>query len=241
MVIKTIDGVVFDFNLNDLIDSKVYKDGFFEWRVRVVMNRLVKDGMTCMDIGASMGCYALRMAKMVGDGGKVIAFEPMSYSFRKLWRNATLNPQLNVKLERLALSNITEKKKIYFKNVFSADDMLRANEDGMEEIQFTTLDRYVEENKINKIDFIKIDVDGYELKILQGAINTIKRFKPIMIVEFGQRYLKKYGDKLGDLVNLLVSLGYSFFEPEENKKLTKQELLDYCKVETRDILCKAVI
>jgi hypothetical protein len=83
------------------------------------------------------------------------------------------------------------------------------------DVEFTTLDEYVEVNHIVGVDFIKIDTDGYEYGVVAGGIKTIEKFKPIMIVEFGKYTLKKYGYKVEDLADLLTKLGYSFYSEKD--------------------------
>ena len=96
-------------------------------------------------------------------------------------------------------------------------------------------------NEIQGIDFIKLDVDGYEYKVIQGGVNTIKKFNPIMIVEFGKYTLKKKsGHRLEDLIDLLSSLGYSFYSAENLKQYrSKQSLLRAVPSDkTINVLCK---
>jgi len=88
-----------------------------------------------------------------------------------------------------------------------------------------TLDEYVKRNKTRKIDFIKLDVDGYEYKVLSEAVNTIKKFKPLLILELGKYTLEKAGDNLDDLTNLLISFDYSFYSEENLEKYRDKKVL----------------
>jgi len=104
----------------------------------------------------------------------------------------------------------------------------------------TTLDNYVQSKGINKIDFVKLDVDGYEYKIIQGGVNAIKKFQPIMIIEFGSYTLMECGDNLEGLIDLLDSLGYSFYSQEDLQQYgSKQALLNAVPPDsTINVLCK---
>ena len=73
-----------------------------------------------------------------------------------------------------------------------------------------------EENKINHVDIIKIDVEGYEPIVLDGCINTIKKFKPVLYIEITPLWFKDIGRSFLDILNLLKSLGYKLFLDEEN-------------------------
>jgi hypothetical protein len=107
-------------------------------------------------------------------------------------------------------------------------------------VHFMKLDSYVERASIQKIDFIKLDVDGYEYKVIQGATNAITRFKPIMVIEFGRYTLGECGDSLEGLVGLLTSLGYAFFSENDSLEYCNREsLLRAVPAErTINVLCK---
>jgi len=105
VVIATRGGIKYQLNLSELIDSSIYYDGCFESKTVAVIDGHVKQGMTVLDIGANIGCHALRLAMLVGQDGEVIAFEPMMVAFTKLQRNVGLNKFSNVSLEKIALSN----------------------------------------------------------------------------------------------------------------------------------------
>lgn len=186
VVIAKVDGITYQLDLNEMIDSSIYYEGCFEPMTTAVINEQVKPGMTVLDIGANIGCHTLRLAKLVGEAGKVITFEPMSWAFAKLKTNIELNDFNNVILEKLALSNIIERKPAYFRTSWTPDNQSSPNSKNSEDIDFLTLDKYVSINNIDKIDFIKLDVDGYEYKVIWGGRETIKEFKPIMIVELGK-------------------------------------------------------
>ena len=106
-VIKAkVDGIIYQLDLNELIDRSIFYEGCFEPMTTAVINKYVNPGMTVLDIGANIGCHTLRLAKLVGKNGKVIAFEPMSWAYLRLKRNIELNDFNNIILEKLALSNI---------------------------------------------------------------------------------------------------------------------------------------
>ncbi len=181
--------------------------------------------MTVLDIGANIGCHTLLFAKLVGTEGKVIAFEPMSYAFLKLKRNIQLNNFNNIKLEKVALSNINTSQDIHFQSSWTLDGASQC-QDSKEFINFINLDDYVRTNLINKIDFIKLDVDGYEYKVISGGLATLKRDRPLLLVEMGAHTLKTVGDNVYDLVNTLAKLGYRFYsETDLNHSLDSGDVI----------------
>jgi len=233
VVIATRDGIKYELNLNELIDSSIYYDGCFEPKTVAVINKYVKRGMTVLDIGANVGCHTLRLAKLVGQDGKVIAFEPLTVVFTKLKCNLELNSFSNVTLEKIALSNENRDNQAvhFYANWPLYSDShnelhpVHCGRPTEEMINFVTLDDYVQSKEIKKIDFIKLDVDGHEYKVIQGGINSIKTFKPIMIIEFCRYTLMEFNDSLEDLIDLLTSIGYYFYSVENFQQYDSKEAL----------------
>jgi 23S rRNA G2069 N7-methylase RlmK/C1962 C5-methylase RlmI len=113
-VVATIDGIKYQLHLGELIDNSMFYDGCFEPTTTRVIKEQVKQGMTVLDIGANVGCHTLQLAKLAGKNGKVIAFEPMSWALSKLKRNIALNNFDNIKIEKLALSDINQGRQSIF-------------------------------------------------------------------------------------------------------------------------------
>ena len=211
MITSTIDGITYQLNLHEQIDSALFFLGSFDQHTNNAIKRLCKKGMTALDIGANVGAYTFILAKLVGKYGKIIAFEPMSNAFSKLKRNMALNNFQNITLEKLALTNESKKEYAMFRTSWLVRGGSRIDSQKNEEIYFITLDDYLKKKGIKKVDFIKIDVDGYEFKVVQGAINTLKKNKPILILELGIYTLEKNGDKIEDFILFLLNLGYRFY------------------------------
>ena len=87
---------------------------------------------------------------------------------------------------------------------------------------------------------MKIDVDGYETKVIEGGENSLKRFKPMIIIEMGKDIQERYGDSLEKLINLLSSMGYSFFNERTMEKYPTDLalLLDVPKKSTVNVFCR---
>ncbi len=72
----------------------------------------------------------------------------------------------------------------------------------------TTLDSYVERENLQKVDFIKLDVDGYECQVLRGALKTLERFRPVILSELAPYHLAEAGESVEELVSILESSNY---------------------------------
>ena len=84
----------------------------------------------------------------------------------------------------------------------------------------TTLDSFINDNNISRLDFIKIDTDGYELEILKGAINSLKRFKPVIVFELATYLLKENNQSYSDFEKILIPLGYKLIDGKSGHKVT---------------------
>ena len=163
-----------------------------------------KLGDIVFDIGAYVGDTALWFSKAVGPQGKVFAFEPEPRNFEKLKANLERNKVTNVIPLKLALSENEEEMQ-----VSSAAGLSLITQTGTGlSVKVTTIDNFVEANKLPRVDFIKMDVEGHELKVLKGAQETIENFKPSLALSAYHR-----GDDLIKLPKFLLELNpnYRFY------------------------------
>lgn len=175
----------FEFDYSYHIDRIIKKFGYWEPHVLTYIFQQVKPGMVAVDVGANAGYQTIIMADRVGSAGKVYAFEPNPDTRLRLIRNLELNPEL---LSRVVVSEkgVGNKSDIFY---LSIDDRPEAfgnaglieNSSNPEhlKVEVVTLDEFIPE----EISFIKIDVEGMELEVLQGAIQKIKDNHPIIVFE----------------------------------------------------------
>ena len=167
---------------------KTYVFGTYEPGVVQGLEELIQPGWTAVDVGANIGYFTLLMADRVGPQGKVIAFEPLAENFRILQENIQLNGHTNVVAENLALMSRTERIElrsatpgaITWVASVRIDQNSAVESQGVEAV---TLDEYVQQKGIAKVDFLKIDVEGAEASVLEGAANVLNRDKPVLLIE----------------------------------------------------------
>ena len=212
-IIKKINGVSYELDLTQAIDSSLYFFGYFEKDTHKALNKLVTKNMTVFDIGANIGCHTFNLAKKATNG-KVYCFEPMPYANKKLKKNHKLNNFKNIIIEEIGLSNKNEKKIITFKSNWPLNKKFRKNATNNNEIEFLKLDEYVNQKKINNIDLIKIDIDGYEFKFFKGAQKSLIKFKPQIIMEIGDM-VERFDDNVFEMTAFLKSLGYKFYKESD--------------------------
>jgi FkbM family methyltransferase len=218
-VVTVIDGITYDLDLTQDIDSNIYYKGCYEPSTTAFITRHVRTGMVALDIGANIGAHALRLAKLVGPSGRVIAFEPTSWAFARLQRNASLNAGFNLTLEKLGLGDFDGTRRT---RIVSRMPLERIKQDyDQEDIRFMRLDDYLAGQAFARVDFIKLDVDGFDYKVLAGAAASLRTHRPLMIAEIAPVYLARYGDSAQALLELLHALAYEFsLEAKPARRLT---------------------
>ena len=214
------DGINLELHLNEVIEHNIYYHGSFEPTTRQLLTNLTKPNMVVFDVGSNIGVHTFYMARNVRPNGCVYAFEPASYAYNKLQMNFRLNSQLPVKLEKMALSNenITSLKTQVacswpVDSSFSRKENQAMNSSRVmdDEITLIKLDDYIHRNSIQKLDIIKLDIDGNEMKFFEGASLTISKFKPIITFELADYVLRHYDSSADELINLILSYGYKIF------------------------------
>jgi len=165
-----------------------------------------KLGDIVFDIGAYVGDTALWFSKAVGPQGKVYAFEPEPSNFAKLKANLERNKVTNVIPLQLALSETEGEMQVA--SAAGSSVITQASSGTGTSVKVTTIDKFVEANELPRVDFIKMDVEGHELKVLKGAHETIQAFKPSLALSTYHR-----GDDLIKLPKFLLELNpnYKFY------------------------------
>lgn len=170
-----------------------------------LFRQILQPGMMAVEIGSNIGTLTVALAQAVGPNGAVVAIEPQRYCFKLLCTNAALNGFDKIIPFNIALAEPgSQKLKIPNINYSMLGNYggveLDPNANG-EDLNTTTLDNM----GLNDCHFIKIDVEGYELNVLKGAINTIDKFKPIMYIENDRL------DKSKELISFLLNLRYNLY------------------------------
>ena len=156
-----------------------------------VIARHCPAGGVALDVGAHLGSWTVPMARAVGESGHVHAFEPVPFLNAALRKSVLSNGLRQVILDDRGLGSTTGNAAFTV-----ADGGGGEGNQGMSglgerpggtviEIQVTTLDAFAEEGKLDRLDFLKIDVEGLEADVLAGATKTLKRFHPTIVFETG--------------------------------------------------------
>lgn len=191
--------------------------GFHELLATELMNKEIKEGDVIIDVGANIGYYALIFARLVGGNGKVFAFEPDPTSFALLKKNVKLNGYKNIVLIQKAVSDKNGKLKLYLAEDNLGDHRPYDSRDGRQyvEVEAVRLDDYFKDYE-RKINFVKMDIQGGEVKALQGMMNLLKKNQEVKVfTEFWPEGLEIAGIKPKDCLDLLLELGFKLYNINE--------------------------
>jgi FkbM family methyltransferase len=192
-----------------------------------IVLRLLNDGDIFFDIGANIGLYSLLVAKQKPDC-KILSFEPMPVTFANLKSNIALNNLDNIQAFPIALWKENEQLKFHFTKSSTPSSSVAKLYDDAEEIivDGVKLDDFFARNYFDKIDLMKIDVEGAELMALQGAKEMLKRFSPIVFAELFRGWSEKLGYNHNQTLSYMKQLGYCCFELRENFLLPFEEMTE---------------
>jgi FkbM family methyltransferase len=213
----TRGGIRWQLDLNEGIDFSVFLLGAFERGTVRTYRRLIRRGNVVLDIGANIGAHTLHFARLVGETGRVFAFEPTAFAFSKLSKNLELNPHLchRVVTEQIMLTDRDDTRpetEIYSSWPLRKTAGLHKEHGGQRKStvgsRVVTLDSYLDAAGVTKVDFVKIDVDGFEFAVLQGGIRSLKVFKPTILMEMAPYLLIERHHSIRELTELLTSAGF---------------------------------
>ena len=172
---------------------------------------LCNEGYNVVDIGANTGWTVLKLSQKTKTG-KVIGFEPDTYNYSQCKKNIELNKNIsNITVLPFGLgeNNMNAQIEVRAKANRGGNRIATKKMNDVETIQIKKLDEVKEVRSLSKIDLIKIDVEGYELKVLKGAETILLTFKPTLFIEVDNNNLSEQGDSASLLITYLNHLGYN--------------------------------
>jgi len=191
--------------------------GYHENAERRFVAALLGPGMTVLDIGAHHGLYTLLAARKVGPTGRVVAFEPSPRERRKLVLNVRINRCANVQIENCALgSSDSEADFFLVDGMDTGCNSLRSpnvkDPTKVVQVRVNVLDTCLQLRDIDRVDFIKMDVEGGEWEVLKGAVGLLdRRPRPIILCEVQDIRTEPWGYKAKEVIDFLSSRGFHWF------------------------------
>jgi FkbM family methyltransferase len=199
-----LPGVTVSLRANQRIERWMWA-GAYEQELVSLLKRTLKPGMTVLDLGANIGYFSVIAARLVNDNGQVHAFEPMPQNVVRLQRN--LEPFHWAVAHPYAVGNVTGEVPIHYSDTEAGwasihEQHRQGSLPCTSVVSAIRLDDWIPDNPLDRIDFIKLDIEGSELNALLGARQTLSHFHPTIVAE------TKSGWNRDEIRQLLSATGY---------------------------------
>jgi FkbM family methyltransferase len=222
ILVPTTDGRRLHVDLSTGMCDLIFFLGEYERAVTRVVSSVVRPGDVCLDVGANMGWYTTLLHELAGPRGEVHAFEPVPGIFRTLKRNvALLDRTSNVHLRNVALGDKPGEVTMHLfaglpDGHASMSDMDRDDYETVD-VPLITLDSYLDEQRVGRVDFVKTDIEGAELMFLRGAERLFAQdVPPVWMIEMALGTTKGFGYRPDDLVRFMQARAdYDFYAVDD--------------------------
>jgi len=191
---KTFWGGEMNVILPEIVSKDIWRYGFFEADVCFYLLSFLKEGMSFIDIGGHFGFFSLMGSYLVGEKGMVLTFEPTPSTFTQLKKNVLHHAAYqNIELNNMAAYSSNTDLRFYDYGLeFAAFNSLYGSRDTQSEaakkeilVKACRLDDVLEKKGTEAVDFVKIDAESSEMRVLNGMVELLKRYKPFIVVEVG--------------------------------------------------------
>jgi methyltransferase, FkbM family len=203
--------------------------GSYEKEEAFFVFEAINEGDIIFDVGANLGWYSIQFAKRFKQA-IIHAFEPIPQTFSMLQKNIELNNLTNVFLHNFGLGKTDEEAEFfYFKGgsaIASRQNLLENQKASKIECKITSLDLTVARLNLQKLDFLKCDVEGSELDVITGGLQSLKRFLPIIYIELFTEWCQKFGYIPNDVTDVLKEFGYHCFKIQGKNLVQTEEIED---------------
>jgi FkbM family methyltransferase len=210
-------GVKMQLDPYDLVSRTILQTGRWEPQSVQAMTEHLPPNGTFIDVGAHIGYYSLKAAGVVGPNGHVLAVEPNPQTLPKLRANIDASDARAVGVWPVACAGSETTLEFYAAPRSNTGESSLSKENASQDSPATAkysvrarpLDAIVKEAKLDRVDVVKIDVEGAEFEVLKGAVQTLADYHPVLIIEVDESQLKAMGTSTQELTQFLASHGYS--------------------------------
>lgn len=207
-------------NPADRVVSGAISLGVYEQYETELFRNTVKKGMIVIDIGAHVGYFTIIAGSLVGEHGRVYAFEPSNENRSFLTRSVEANAFRNVTVEPFALARGSGKATLHLAGNNRGQHSLRPLQDSVGEqiVDTISLDDYLRHKRETRIDVVKLDVEGFEYDVILGMQSTLKTNNLKLFVEFSPDWLRAQQHDPVAFLTMIRNCGYRVFVIDEEKK-----------------------
>ena len=218
----TVDDSYVYLNPNDPVVSGALFFNVYEKSESRFIKSICFKGMKTLDIGANIGYYTALTSKAAGEEGLIVAIEPDPESYKYLSKTINASKFDNIISFNLAASDIKQKLPLFISKDNRGDNRLYQNEENREtiEVDCFTMDELLLGNQIYNLDLIKIDVQGYEPKVIKGMQQIIESSNElILLTEFWPKGILQAGENPQEYLTILRKMNFKLFELKPNGSL----------------------
>ena len=215
------DGLLFHCDTRSFLEWYIFFYGAFRPEVSKLINRMLRPGQVAIDIGANVGMHSVIMANRVGPTGHVVVFEPDPHPMGRLRRNMALNGIDWVTTVEAAVSARSETRTFYLHDDsignFANASLVAANvgkQTASVEMQVVSIDEWMRDNPLPRVDVVKLLAQGEEYNALQGMRGLIERDRPKIFFLYEPSYWHRQDLELMDAVKFFAGHGYGVQEVE---------------------------
>jgi FkbM family methyltransferase len=212
IAVRRVHGHTMYLDLDDRgVGLPLYLNGAYEPGETALFQRIVQPGMVVFDVGAHGGYYTLIAARAVGAAGQVVAFEPDPANRALLLRNVAANGYRNVTVVPAAVSDRRGAARLYAGWGNAGDHRVYDTGDGRRwtDVASVTLDGFLDEGGVTRVDVIKMDIQGAEGAALRGMSALMRRHRQLkLLIEFWPLGLREAGESPEALLDGLVADGF---------------------------------
>ncbi|HEX4963663.1 MAG TPA: FkbM family methyltransferase [Thermoanaerobaculia bacterium] len=223
-------GIHYEVDLSEGIDLSLFLFGGFQQHVTRTPFAVIPDDAVILDVGANAGVMALQFAKLA-PRGHVYACEPTHYAFARLQTNLRLNPDLAARItavQTFVSADSGDQPTAHIFASWKVDGTRSADQHPVHlgtpvsaaGVGAVTLDGLVASYGLSRVDLVKIDTDGHELSVLQGALRTLERFRPVVIFEVGLYVMEERGIGFAHYEEVFRPLGYRIVDSKTGREIT---------------------
>ena len=218
---------------DEILSRSIVYDKIWEPETTKLIKNIIHEGDVGIDLGANIGYFTMLMANLVGTSGKIFSFEPEPQNFEILQKNIKQNHLKNVVANQSAIGDINGKIKLYLSNtnagwhkVFPKQFIDYEVSDKNIDVKICSLDK---EFIDKKIDFIKMDIEGYEWNAIKGGKKILEENHDVkLIFEFFPMALRANNVKPDTVLTYLLDIGFHIYAIDENMRLLDFSIDDFC-------------
>ena len=212
------EGVSLNLDPRDLVSVSILRSHEWQSGVWTALSSRLAPGAVLIDVGAHIGYFTMKGAAKVGPTGRVLSFEPNPETLEQLRSNVIASHvERIVTVAPVAASDRDQQLTLYAAHGVNtgASSLSKENAGAFDEkpqgysVRARPIDDVVAELGLTRVDAIKIDVEGAEVSVLRGAVKTLTKFHPKLVIEVDERQLAGFGTKPSDIENLLKEAGYN--------------------------------